>query len=105
MNLRKAVVKFGDQIAGYLSEIENGCRFVYDKNYLTHGQPISVAFPLQSEPFESEELFNFFKGLLPEGAYLEIVGRTLKVDTNDLFGVLVATTSCTIGSVYLVKAK
>ena len=101
---RKAKVNYKDRLTGYLSETENGFRFVYDENYLRSGQPVSVSLPLRNEPYESKELFSFFRGLLPEGWYLNIVSATSKIDANDSFGLLLATTGDTIGAVTVHKA-
>ncbi len=53
------------------------------------GQPIAIAFPLQQGPFESPRLFPFFRGLLPEGWFREVVYQTLKIDPKDDFGCLI----------------
>lgn len=100
---RKAVVMFKDRRAGIIEEIIRGYRFTYDSDFLTDGVPIAVTFPLQTEPFESEELFPFFKGLLPEGWYREIVSRKLKIDKKDLFGFLMNACEDTIGAVWIRK--
>lgn len=102
---RKAKVNYNDQLAGYLFETENGFQFVYDQNYLGTGQPVSVSLPLRKESYESRELFSFFRGLLPEGWYLNIVSATAKIDTNDSFGLLMATTGDTIGAVTVHPSK
>jgi serine/threonine-protein kinase HipA len=68
---------------------------------LTNGHPIAVSFPLQAQPFESEDLFPFFKGLLPEGWYKEIVSKTLKIDKKDLFGFLISACEDCIGAVWI----
>jgi len=103
--LRRAKVKYKDQVAGTLSETATGYQFQYDPTYLRTGQPISLSLPLREEPFESRELFSFFRGLLPEGWYLAIVSATAKIDAQDAFGILVATTSDTIGAVTVHKAE
>lgn len=103
--LRRAKVKYKDQIAGYLSETATGYRFQYDPAYLGMGQPISISLPLREEPYESRELFSFFRGLLPEGWYLAIVSATAKIDAQDAFGILLATTSDTIGAVTVHKLE
>jgi len=100
---RTARVNYQDQFAGLLSEIENGYRFIYDKNYLQKGRPISVSLPLRQEPYDSEKLFSFFEGLLPEGWYLDVVRTTEKVDDKDSFGLLLATAGDTIGAVTIQK--
>lgn len=97
--LRKAKILYKDQLAGYLLETTTGYRFVYEKEYSHSGQAISASLPLREEPYESAELFSFFKGLLPEGWYLAIVSATAKVDAQDAFGILLATTSDTVGAV------
>jgi len=100
---RKAVVMFKDRRAGIIEELIRGYRFTYDSDFLSDGVPIAVSFPLQTEPFESEELFPFFKGLLPEGWYREIVSRKLKIDKKDLFGFLMNACEDTIGAVWIRK--
>ena len=102
---RKAKVLYKNQLAGYLSETASGYRFTYDKDYVRSGQPISISLPLREEPYESNELFSFFKGLLPEGWYLAIVSATAKVDAHDAFGILLATTSDTVGAVTVHKIQ
>ena len=104
-SFRRAKVKYKDQVAGYLSETATGYRFQYDPAYLRTGQPISISLPLREEPYESRELFSFFRGLLPEGWYLAIVSATAKIDAQDAFGILLATTSDTIGAVTVHKVE
>ena len=101
--LRKAKVNYKDRLAGYLRETENGFQFIYEEDYLRSGRPVSVSLPLRKEPYESKDLFSFFQGLLPEGWYLGIVSAPAKVDANDPFGLLLATTGDTIGAVTVSK--
>jgi serine/threonine-protein kinase HipA len=96
---READVFFGDRLAGRLSETDDGYRFTYDGAYLRDGTPISLTLPLRADPFESETLFPFFAGLVPEGWYLRIVSHTIKVDPGDTFGLLVRTCGDCIGAV------
>ena len=102
---RNAKVKYNDLIAGTLSETKTGYKFVYDADYLIKGRPVSLSLPLRQEPYESKELFSFFEGLLPEGWYLNIVSTTAKIDPHDAFGLLLATTSNTIGAVTVHKLE
>jgi serine/threonine-protein kinase HipA len=99
MSGRKANVYFKNRLAGQLHETDHGYVFQYDPAYLAHGQPISLGLPLRPEPYESEKLPAFFEGLLPEGWYLEIVSKVLKVDPADRFAVLLATCRDCIGAV------
>ena len=99
---RQADVFFRNHLAGRLTELpEGGYRFVYDAAYLPDGEPVSLTLPLQGEPFESETLFPFFAGLVPEGWYLRIVSPTIKVDQRDTFGLLMRTCGDCVGAVSL----
>lgn len=101
---RKAKVYYKDELAGILKETERGYVFQYDNDFIKKNIPISVSLPVQEGPFESEKLFPFFRGLLPEGWYLNIVSTTQHVDSKDFFGVLLSTTSVdTIGAVTVRK--
>ena len=101
---RKAHIFFNNELAGYLAETSNGYTFQYDHTFLKKNIPISISLPPRETPYRSKELFPFFKGLLPEGWYLNIVSATQKVDSKDSFGLLLASTSKdTIGAVTVKK--
>lgn len=104
--LRKAQVFYNNELAGYLAETSEGYTFQYGSEFLKKNIPISMSLPPREEPYESKELFSFFKGLLPEGWYLNIVSATQKVDSKDSFGVLIGTAGTdTIGAVTVRKEK
>ncbi len=101
---RKAKVFYKNELAGYITETGDGYTFQYDNEFLKKNIPISMSLPPRAEPYSSKELFPFFKGLLPEGWYLNIVCATQKVDNKDSFGLLLASTSSdTIGAVTVRK--
>lgn len=104
-NYRKALVYSNNKKAGILEETERGYKFTYDKNFIEQNVPIAISLPLQIEPYESDQLFPFFQGLLPEGWYLEIVASTLKIDKEDDYGILLATCKETIGAVSIEEIK
>jgi len=99
MTGRKADIYFGKRLAGRLSQTDRGYVFQYDPAYLSGGQAISLTLPPRAEPYESESLPSFFEGLLPEGWYLEIASKVLKVDPADKFGMLLATCRDCVGAV------
>ncbi|MEA3222654.1 MAG: HipA N-terminal domain-containing protein [Thermodesulfobacteriota bacterium] len=104
--LRKANVFYKNELAGYITETKEGYTFQYDHEFLKKNIPISISLPPRDEPYHSKELFPFFKGLLPEGWYLDIVSATQKVDNKDSFGLLLASTSGdTIGAVTVIKVE
>jgi serine/threonine-protein kinase HipA len=97
---RSAQVFYQDTLAGYLAETPQGYLFQYAAAFLNRHTPISLSLPLQKDPFISPELFPFFRGLLPEGWYLDLVSTTQKVDEKDAFGLLLTTaTQDSIGAV------
>ncbi|MEW6087643.1 MAG: HipA N-terminal domain-containing protein [bacterium] len=104
-NKRKARIYFKQQIAGLLEETESGYKFIYNIDFIKNKIPISISLPVRKEPFESRELFPFFEGLLPEGWYLDIVSKSLKIDKNDKFGLLLATCKDTIGAIKVMEKK
>ncbi|MFH1191323.1 MAG: HipA N-terminal domain-containing protein [Candidatus Omnitrophota bacterium] len=100
IKLRNARVFYNEDLAGHISETADGYLFQYHKDFLKKNIPISISLPIREEPYASTELFSFFRGLLPEGWYLDIVTATQKVDREDLFGLLICTTGVdTIGAV------
>ena len=102
--MRKAKVFYNDEFAGRLTEASGGYTFQYDPEFLKENIAISISLPPREAPYQSKELFSFFKGLLPEGWYLDIVSATQKIDSKDFFGVLIATAGRdTIGSVTVRK--
>ena len=84
-------VFYKDIFAGTLVKTNGEYLFTYNKDFLKNKTPISMSLPLRDEPYHSKELFSFFKGLLPEGWYLDIVSMSQKVDPKDFFGVLIST--------------
>ena len=104
--MRKAKIFYSDKLAGYLTETSSGYTFQYDPEFLKDNIPISMSLPLREELYQSKELFPFFKGLLPEGWYLDIVSTTQKIDSKDFFGLLIGTASAdTIGAVTVRKEE
>jgi len=102
---RKGDVYFRDRLAGRITELPGGgYRFVYDESYRRDGEAISLTLPVQAEPFESDGLFPFFAGLVPEGWYLRIVSPTIKVDPDDTFGLLIHTCADCVGAVSVREA-
>ena len=104
--MRKAQVFYDNKLAGYLKETSSGYTFQYDPEFLKKNIPISMSLLPREEPYRSKELFPFFKGLLPEGWYLNIVSTTQKIDSKDSFGMLIGTASAdTIGAVTVRKEE
>ena len=102
MSEQKAIVFYNDVIAGYLSKVNGKYIFKYDENYLNKAKYPSISLSLlkRMQPYESDNLFAFFYGLLAEGDNKEIQCRKLKIDERDHFTRLIKTASeNTIGAI------
>lgn len=101
--MRQAEVLMNNTVAGMLMETDDG-RYVFEYNdaYIINPElpAISLAFPKRKGNFHSDELFPFFFNMLSEGANKAVQCRTLKIDENDAFGLLLATAKYdTIGAI------
>ena len=101
---KRAFVYLRESKAGLLEKTERGYRFSYFGEYLStrEAQPVSLTLPLTDEPYESERLFPFFLGLIPEGWLLDLTSRTLKIDPENSFDILLATGGDCVGAVKIV---
>jgi len=88
--------------AGVIKETSEGYVFTYNEKHLLDplARPVSLTLPKRAEPYISETLFPFFRGLLAEGPLREIQCRKLRIDETDNFGLLLKTTGVdTVGNV------
>lgn len=98
---RKGFVYVQGYYAGLIEENDEGYAFSYAEEYLEgeHALPVSITMPLRKGPYQSNVLFPFFDGLIPEGWILGIVNRNWKIDSKDRFGLLLAVCKDCIGDV------
>lgn len=93
--MRQAEVFYNGEKAGLLSETQDkNFLFQYsDQYFMNLKKPaISLTFPKNQQEFKSDTLFPFFYNLIAEGANLSLQSRYLKIDKQDFFGILCATT-------------
>lgn len=79
--------------AGLLTENADGSyEFLYDSAYIASpdSEPISLTMPLQPQPYISDHLFPFFANLLSEGENRKMQAAVLRLDSDDDFGILMA---------------
>ena len=100
---RKGYVYIQGRYAGILAETEEGYEFQYNRDYLQSegAVAVSLTLPLRERPYESNILFPFFDGLIPEGWLLGVVSRNWKISRNDRFGLLLAACKDCIGDAYI----
>ena len=99
--MRKAKVFMHNELAGIITENEDGYLFQYEKKYLENpnSKPVSLTLPVREEPLFSRNMFPFFDGLIPEGWLLEIAEKNWKLDARDRMGLLLACCRDCIGAV------
>ncbi|MFZ9499147.1 MAG: HipA N-terminal domain-containing protein [Bacteroidia bacterium] len=105
--MRKAAITIEDQLAGWLTQDEQGYLFVYDQAYATrpNARPVSLTLPLREAPYRSNVLFPFFDGLIPEGWLLDIAQKNWKLNPTDRMGLLLACCKDCIGAVSVEEVK
>jgi len=105
--MKQAKIYMRNQLAGTLTENENGYFFCYDSEYLRveNAETISLTLPLQEETYHSKILFPFFDGLIPEGWLLNIAERSWKIDPRDRMSLLLACCKDCIGAVSVVPIE
>lgn len=102
--MRQAQVFYQYQLAGLLTENEEGYFFVYESQYLENpnSKPVSLTLPLQKAAFQSKILFPFFDGLIPEGWSLNIAIDNWKINPRDRFGLLLSMCRDCIGCISII---
>lgn len=103
--MRQGEIWVNNQLAGILTEDDNGYHFSYQEKYLEQDNtaPVSLTLPLQKEPFHSENLFPFFDGLIPEGWLLDIAHKNWKINPRDRMGLLLTTCRNCIGDISVIS--
>jgi serine/threonine-protein kinase HipA len=102
---RKAQINFFGEHVGFLWEDEHGFHFHYLSVYVEASEqcPISHSLPVQVEPFESQQLFSFFDGLIPEGWLLNLATESWKINPRDRMGLLLTCCKECIGAVSVIS--
>jgi serine/threonine-protein kinase HipA len=102
--MKQAKVFFQENFAGVLTEDENGYTFLYNADYLQRkdAKAVSLTLPLSEKPYDSQVLFPFFDGLIPEGWLLEIAEQSWKINLHDRMSLLLACCKDCIGAVSIV---
>ena len=77
---------------------------MYNVDYLQKKdtKAVSLTLPLSEKPYNSQVLFPFFDGLIPEGWLLDIAGQSWKINVRDRMSLLLACCKDCIGAVSIV---
>ncbi|MBQ8956895.1 MAG: HipA N-terminal domain-containing protein [Bacteroidales bacterium] len=103
----KALVYFRDVLAGRLAETDDGYEFQYEAAYLAwpQAEPISLTLPLRKEVYQSNVLFPFFDGLIPEGWLLDVALRNTDISILDRMSLLLLCCKDCIGAVSVIPVN
>lgn len=104
-NMRKAKVYIHNELAGYLTEMEKNKAYIFSYVDTYHGNPVSLAMPVEEKEFSYPAFPPFFDGLLPEGIQLDGLLRIRKIDKNDYFGQLMAVGADLVGAITVEKVE
>lgn len=103
--MRKAKIYYKDDLAGYLTETDDGeYVFQYTTDYVTSHphQFLTFTMPVSNASYKDKRLFSFFEGLIPEGWLLDIATKNWKLNPNDRMGLLLACCHNCIGAVSVI---
>ncbi len=107
--MRQAEILYKKEPAGLLTQSDDGS-FVFKYHQLWFNDAtkpaISLTLPKTQQEFSAKHLFPFFYNMLPEGSNKQTVCFENRIDTNDHFGILLATAKYdTIGAVQVKKIE
>lgn len=102
--MRIAKVYVREQLAGLLKEDDQGYSFEYDVGYIEsgHAQAVSLTLPITSKLHQSNVMFPFFDGLIPEGWLLKVAQKNWKLNERDRMGLLMVCCRDCIGAVSVI---
>lgn len=105
--MRKGKVLYKGEEAALLTQHNDGTfTFRYTDAWMAdQSKPaISLTLPKTKQEYESPYLFPFFYHMLPEGSNKHVVCRSMRIDEQDDFGILLTTARYdTIGAVTVTK--
>lgn len=107
--MRQAKINYKGEWAGVLAQDDQGhYTFHYTEAWLKDGTKpsISLTLPKSKETFESDVFFPFFFNMLPEGTNKQLVCKSMRIDPDDYFGLLVSTARYdTVGAITVDKME
>ncbi|MCK5908234.1 MAG: HipA N-terminal domain-containing protein [Flavobacteriales bacterium] len=105
--MRQARVLFKDEEAGLLTQNDNGSYvFKYNDDWFVNKDKssISLTLPKLIQEYKSEIFFPFFYNMLPEGTNKLRLCKSMKIDVDDYFGLLINIAQIdTIGAIRVIK--
>lgn len=100
--MKKGNVYYEDMFCGTIMQNDDNIFiFEYDDEWLNNPntKSISLTLPKTRKRYESNILFSFFDGLIPEGYLLELAIKKFNIASNDRMSLLLKTCHNPIGIV------
>lgn len=96
----KGSVYFKEKRSGIIEkQVDGSYVFTYEEN----APAVSLTLPRTELKYQSEELFPFFDGLIPEGWLLNLVQKNWKIPKNDRMTLLLTTCQDCIGAAHVLQ--
>jgi HipA-like protein len=89
--MRQAEIMYKGEVAGKLIQYNDGSfSFTYEDTWIANSQkpPVSLTLPKSVKVYNAKTLFPFFANMLPEGVNKHVICKSLKIDEDDYFGLL-----------------
>lgn len=94
----KGQVYFQNESSGTISKKEDGSfEFIYEDK----APSVSLTLPHTQKSYQSDDLFPFFDGLIPEGWLLNLTQKNWKIPKDDRMTLLLTTCQDCIGAVHI----
>ena len=106
--MKTGYVYYDNKYCGTITQDDNNVFiFEYDDNWFNdmNNKPISLTMPKNQKRYESNILFPFFDGLIPEGYLLEIALKKYNLNLNDRMSLLLKTCDNPIGIISVKENK
>ncbi len=106
--MKKGIVYYDDEICGAITQTDdNTFIFEYTDSWFndTSKKSVSLTLPKDKIKYESNILFPFFDGLIPEGYLLELALKKFNLSINDRMSLLLKTCSNPIGIISIKENK
>lgn len=100
--MRKGYVFYDDVLCGTIIQTDDNLFvFEYSDDWFLdeNKKPVSLTLPKTNKRYESNILFPFFDGLIPEGYLLEVALKKYNLSSNDRMALLLKTCHNPIGIV------
>jgi len=106
--MKKGNVYYDDMFCGTIMQNDDNIFiFEYDDEWFNNPntKSISLTLPKTKKRYESNILFSFFDGLIPEGYLLELAIKKFSIASNDRMSLLLKTCHNPIGIVSVKEAS